>query len=104
MPFIPPGFEKLVEHGYGERVEMRREPVGDLRRAVAEHRRVILLGEPGSGKTTTLWRLAYDYALSARKDGQAPLPVLVPLITGASSAPLMVMVTAWVEPSEAVKV
>ena len=31
MPFIPPGFEKLVEHGYGERVEVRREPVDDLR-------------------------------------------------------------------------
>jgi GTPase SAR1 family protein len=79
MPFIPPEFEKLVEHGYGERVEMKRVPVDDLREAVAEHRRIILLGEPGSGKTTTLWRLAYDYATAARADGQAPLPVLVPL-------------------------
>ena len=24
MPFIPPGFEKLVEHGYGGRAELRR--------------------------------------------------------------------------------
>ncbi len=79
MPFIPPGFEKLVEHGYGERVEVRRVPVDDLRAAVAEHRQVILLGEPGSGKTTTLWRLAYDYAVAARDDGRAALPVLVPL-------------------------
>jgi formylglycine-generating enzyme required for sulfatase activity len=79
MPFIPPGFEKLVEHGYGKRAEMRREPVDDLREAVSEHRRIILLGEPGSGKTTTLWRLAYDYAMTAREDGRAPLPVLVPL-------------------------
>jgi len=78
MPFIPPEFEKLVEHGYGER-EVRRVAVDDLRAALAEHRRIILLGEPGSGKTTTLWRLAYDYATAARDDGQAPLPVLVPL-------------------------
>ena len=79
MPFIPPGFEKLVEHGYGERAEVRREPVDDLREAVAEHRRIVLLGDPGSGKTTTLWRLAYDYAKAAWSDGQAPLPLLVPL-------------------------
>jgi len=79
MAFIPPGFEKLVEHGYGERAEVRREPVDDLRAAVAEHRRVILLGDPGSGKTTTLWRLAYDYAQAAQADAQAPLPLLVPL-------------------------
>jgi formylglycine-generating enzyme required for sulfatase activity len=79
MPFIPPGFEKLIEHGYGERAKIRREPVDDLRTAVAEHRRIILLGDPGSGKTTTLWRLAYDYALEAKADAQAPLPLLVPL-------------------------
>jgi len=79
MPFIPPGFDKLVEHGYGERVEVRREPVDDLRDAVAEHKRIVLLGDPGSGKTTTLWRLAYDYANAARADAQAPLPLLVPL-------------------------
>jgi hypothetical protein len=79
MPFIPAGFEKLVEHGYGERGDVRREPVDDLRDAVAEHKRIILLGAPGSGKTTTLWRMAYDYANAARADAQAPLPVLVPL-------------------------
>jgi len=77
MQFTPPEFEKLVEHGYGERAEVRREPVDDLRAAVAEHRRILLLGDPGSGKTTTLWRLAYDYAQAALADGRAPLPLLV---------------------------
>jgi hypothetical protein len=67
MRFIPPGFEKLVEHGYGERIEVRRVPVDDLRTAVAEQRRIVLLGEPGSGKTTTLWRLTYDYARLYRR-------------------------------------
>jgi len=79
MPFIPREFEKLVEHGYGPRTEVRREPVDDLRTAVRQHRRVILLGDPGSGKTTTLWRMAHDYATAARDDARAPLPVFAPL-------------------------
>jgi len=79
MPFIPTGFEKLIEHGYGERTDVRRERVDDLREAIDEHRRIVLLGDPGSGKTTTLWHLAHDYAREAREDAHAPLPVVVPL-------------------------
>jgi formylglycine-generating enzyme required for sulfatase activity len=77
--FIPPGFEKLMERGSGEHDEIKRLPVHDLREAIAEHRRIILLGEPGSGKTTTLWRLTCDYAIAARSDGRAPLPLLAHL-------------------------
>jgi formylglycine-generating enzyme required for sulfatase activity len=98
MPFIPPGFEKLVEHGYGERVEVQRVAVDDLLKAVAEHRRIILLGEPGSGKTTTLWRLAYDYALAARDDGRAPLPVLVPLGGYTDSGPFDAYLARYLGP------
>ncbi len=79
MPFVPPGFEKLTEHGYGPQVQVTREPVDDIRQALAQHRRIVLLGDPGAGKTTTLWRLAYDYAQAAQADDQAPLPVFVPL-------------------------
>lgn len=79
MPFVPTGFEKLVEHGHGERTEVRQERVDDLRIAVAAQQRIILLGNSGSGKTTTLWRLAYDYANAALADAHAALPLLVPL-------------------------
>jgi len=77
--FMPPGFEKLIEHGFGEQRHVERVPVDDLRSAVSEYRRVVLLGEPGAGKTTTLWRLVYDYAAAALHDENAPLPVLVSL-------------------------
>jgi predicted NACHT family NTPase len=86
-PFIPPEFEKLVEHGFGPRTEVRREPVADLRAAVQEHRRIILLGDPGSGKTTTLWRLTYDYAAAAQENPRAPLPVFVRLGEYAADEP-----------------
>lgn len=77
--FVPTGFEKLVEYGYGRDRRVERIPVDDLREAVARYNRLAVLGEPGSGKTTTLWRLVYDYALAARGDPNAPIPVLVPL-------------------------
>ena len=77
--FMPSGFEKLVEHGYGPEKRIEREPVDDLREAVTKHRRLVVLGEPGSGKTTTLWRLVYDYAEAAQQDPTAPIPILAPL-------------------------
>jgi formylglycine-generating enzyme required for sulfatase activity len=77
--FMPTGFEKLEEHGFGAERRVERIPVDDLRQAVARYRRLVVLGEPGSGKTTTLWRLVYDYAIAAKEDQKAPLPLLVPL-------------------------
>ena len=79
MLFMPAGFEKLEEYGFGEGRQSERKSVDDLREAVQRYRRLVVLGEPGSGKTTTLWRLAYDCAVAAQADPRAPLPLLVPL-------------------------
>jgi hypothetical protein len=51
----------------------------DIITAFAEVRRAALLGEPGAGKTTTLWKLARDAVDHALADPLAPLPLLVRL-------------------------
>jgi formylglycine-generating enzyme required for sulfatase activity len=79
MQFMLSEFVKLEEHGFGTQRGIERVPVADLREAVTTYRRLVLLGEPGAGKTTTLWRLAHDLAVAAANDDTAPLPLLVPL-------------------------
>ena len=41
--------------------------------------RAAILGEPGAGKTTTLWRLVAEYARAALVEPEASIPVLVEL-------------------------
>ena len=54
-------------------------PVDDVVKALAHSRRLVLLGEPGAGKTFSLWRIAADQARRAQTDPQAPIPLLVQL-------------------------
>ena len=51
----------------------------DARASLKTLKRVVLLGEPGAGKTFTLARLALDYAAEYRSEPTGPLPVFVPL-------------------------
>jgi formylglycine-generating enzyme required for sulfatase activity len=51
----------------------------DLLKAFAKHPWLVLLGEPGMGKTFSLWRIAAEYAGHAVKDARKPLPVIIPL-------------------------
>lgn len=46
---------------------------------ISRIRRVVLLGKPGGGKTTTIWKLAADLVSDAIADRKAPIPVLVRL-------------------------
>lgn len=42
-------------------------------------RRAVLLGEPGGGKTTTIWKLAADLVETALQDRKASIPLLIRL-------------------------
>ncbi len=42
-------------------------------------RRAVLLGEPGGGKTTTIWKLASELVADAIHDPKAPIPLLIRL-------------------------
>lgn len=46
---------------------------------VREEKHVALIGDPGSGKTTTLWQLARSLALAATEDPDTPIPLFVEL-------------------------
>jgi hypothetical protein len=93
VPLIPREFAVLEQHAFSSRAETKRVAVNDVRTAVDKYRRIVLLGDPGSGKTTTLRYLAHAYALAAREDGRAPLPVYVPLGGYADDEPFETYVT-----------
>jgi formylglycine-generating enzyme required for sulfatase activity len=55
------------------------EPFLDAVAEILTLRRAVLLGDPGSGKSTTLWKLAEKLCEESARDPKKPLPVLVRL-------------------------
>lgn len=78
---IPPEFTLLETYGEGPQRQIRRIPLPDITAAIAQYDRLVILGEPGAGKTTTLFKLALDAAQTRLKTGRGPLPLYLPLAT-----------------------
>lgn len=75
-----PKLDRLgLETIHDDHFDQPGEPVPDARIPLRQMQHVLLLGEPGSGKTTTLLQLTIELAREAMNDPQAPLPVFVPL-------------------------
>jgi len=60
-------------------VSSTSQPIGDVTQELLLIRRAILLGEPGSGKTTVLRAIARNLADKSKSDLQAPFPIFVRL-------------------------
>jgi len=69
---LPMGRDREDEPAETRRFENAVEEIQHIRRCV-------LLGEPGGGKTTTIWKLAAELVARALQDRDAPIPLLVRL-------------------------
>ncbi|MBA3530673.1 MAG: SUMF1/EgtB/PvdO family nonheme iron enzyme [Ardenticatenales bacterium] len=93
---IRPEFEYLRQVA-DERLapsDLERRRYEDILSAMQEHRRAVLLGEPGAGKTTALTRLAEELYVRARHARRAPLPLFIPLGKWITAQPLQVFIAA----------
>ena len=80
--FMRPEFSHIRGRleGHGEvDTPAEEEHFEDILDAFPHIRRSVLLGDPGAGKTTTLWKLARDALARAERDPAAPLPLLLRL-------------------------
>jgi energy-coupling factor transporter ATP-binding protein EcfA2 len=77
-----PGIELLIKHQARTRDREEQQPghdYDDILTAFKKVNRTALLGAPGSGKSTTLRKLALELAHQALADDRAPIPLLVSL-------------------------
>jgi len=76
-----PLFELLNERKEMLGIAAPKEPyrVTSILEEIRLRKRVVLLGEPGAGKSTTLWRLISDLATNCIQNPESPIPVLIPM-------------------------
>ncbi len=76
---VPPEFMLWEPHGEGASRQLRPVRVEDITEATARYPALALLGEPGAGKSTTLYKVALDAARRRLGTGAGPIPLLVSL-------------------------
>jgi formylglycine-generating enzyme required for sulfatase activity len=76
---IPPEFTLLEVHGEGPGRQVRRIRLDDITQATDRHDALVILGEPGAGKTTVLYKLALDAARHRLINGKGRIPLYLSL-------------------------
>jgi HEAT repeat protein len=73
---IPASFKVIDKQS-----NLQNEPkiLDSIGEAFSLHKQFVLLGAPGSGKSTSLRKLLSDYAEKAMQDSEAPIPILINL-------------------------
>jgi formylglycine-generating enzyme required for sulfatase activity len=79
-PVLTPAYSAILVRGEGPQRQIERVPLPDIRTALTNHAKFILLAQPGAGKTTVLQRIALDKALGCwQGETGAQLPLFVRL-------------------------
>jgi DNA polymerase III delta prime subunit len=75
-----------IQHPWTSEIKVENEPKRDIPKAWrswnifdAAQGRLLILGKPGAGKTTTMLELTQELLARARNDANAPIPVVLPL-------------------------
>jgi len=76
---LHPEFSILHARGEGSGRRVFREKVPDISTVVHRYNTFVVLGEPGAGKTTVLYKLALEAAEMRLRDGASRLPLMVTL-------------------------
>jgi len=78
-PEAHPEFRLLEGTREGGQLQIRRIPLQDLAEALRRYPAIVLLGKPGAGKTTQLYKLALDAARQWCETRAGKIPLFVPL-------------------------
>ena len=95
FPDTPGDLALLIRH---ESPKTETRDYHDILTAFTAVRRAALLGAPGSGKSTTLRKLAVDLAQRAQQDPHSPLPLLVTLGNWRGETPLTAFIAETAAP------
>lgn len=83
---VPDAFKPTSFRHYGHlKDEETRQASGDsthcddLLTAFEQYKHLVVLGEPGAGKTFSLWKIASESAAKAVTNESQPIPVMIPL-------------------------